>query len=179
MNWIDFTFAIPLAWGAYKGFKKGLIVELASVLSLIMGIYFSIAFADSMAGWLQKKYEFSYEFAIILGFILIFILVVIAVYFLAKLVEGLAKAIALNLFNKIGGSVFSIIKYMLILSVIISIFAYFHADNLIFAPEKQDESLLYKPVKGTAPFFIPKLKKLNITDQIEDMAQKSDSLVNK
>ena len=175
MNWIDIVFVIPLCWAAYKGFTKGLIVEIAAVLSLLLGIYFSIAFADTLAIWLLKKYSFSYQFAIILAFVLAFVTVVIAVYFLAKLVESLAKAIALNLINKIGGSVFSIVKYMLIISVIISVFAYFHADKLVFSPENQEKSLLYKPVEKIAPLLIPKLKKLKIPEKIEDIAQQTDS----
>lgn len=177
MNWIDILFAIPLGWAAYKGFTKGLIVELSAFLAMMLGVYFSIAFADTLAVWLLKKYEFSYQFAIILAFILSFIGVVIGVYFIAKVIEGLAKVIMLNLANKIGGSIFSILKYMLIISVIISIFAYFHADKLIFPIASQEKSLLYKPVAKVAPVLIPKLKKLQIPEKIENTAQKADSLL--
>ncbi len=42
MNWLDIGIAVPLVWGAYVGFKKGLVIELASLAALILGIYAAI-----------------------------------------------------------------------------------------------------------------------------------------
>ena len=39
MNYLDFIIAIPLVWGAYKGFQRGFIFEIAMIIGLVLGLY--------------------------------------------------------------------------------------------------------------------------------------------
>ena len=39
MGYLDVFLSLIIAWGAYNGFSKGLVNELASVLGIISGIY--------------------------------------------------------------------------------------------------------------------------------------------
>ena len=53
MNYLDFIIAVPLLWGAWKGFQRGIIFEIAMLIGIILGLYLAfillIAFAP---GWL-------------------------------------------------------------------------------------------------------------------------------
>ena len=46
MNYLDIIIIIPLIWGAYKGFRKGFIIEIASLIALILGIWGGINFSS-------------------------------------------------------------------------------------------------------------------------------------
>jgi membrane protein required for colicin V production len=39
MGILDIVFIIPIVWLAYIGFKKGLIVELSTLVALILGVF--------------------------------------------------------------------------------------------------------------------------------------------
>ena len=39
MIWLDFVLLAPLFWGAYTGFKKGLIAQILGITSLIVGVW--------------------------------------------------------------------------------------------------------------------------------------------
>ena len=39
MSYLDLFFGLIIAWGAYSGFSKGLIKELASIVGVIAGIF--------------------------------------------------------------------------------------------------------------------------------------------
>ena len=54
MGVLDIVFIIPIVWLAYNGFKKGLIVEIATFFALIIGVYVSLYFSDITAEFLSN-----------------------------------------------------------------------------------------------------------------------------
>jgi len=52
-NHWDIILFIPLAFAAWKGFRKGFIVELASIIALIAGIYIAANFSEVTANKLK------------------------------------------------------------------------------------------------------------------------------
>ena len=50
MNYLDLIFCIPLIWGFWKGWQKGLIIELSMLAALLLGVWGGIKFSDYMAG---------------------------------------------------------------------------------------------------------------------------------
>ena len=57
MNWLDIVLAIPLLWFMYKGFRNGLIIELASLAALILGIYVALHFSFYVKDYLVDSFE--------------------------------------------------------------------------------------------------------------------------
>ena len=53
MNFLDILILIPIAYGAYKGFKHGFVIELFTLLAILVGIYVGINFSDYVANWLN------------------------------------------------------------------------------------------------------------------------------
>ena len=62
VNILDLVFGGLIIYGSFKGFRKGVIVELASLLALVLGIYGAIHFsgyvADQLANYIDwdKRY---------------------------------------------------------------------------------------------------------------------------
>jgi len=70
MNYFDIIIIAPLLWGAYKGFKKGFIIEIASLIALFFGIYGGIKFSSISANYLGNLFNISVNLILILSVIL-------------------------------------------------------------------------------------------------------------
>ena len=172
MSKLDIILSIPLIWGAFIGFKKGLILELATFIGLLLGIYGSLKFSDITAEWLTSYVEVSKQWLGILSFIVTFLLIVIGVFLLAKTIEKLVKIVALGLVNRLLGLLFGLLKYALILSVLLYLFENVNRKFELVDPSYKENSLLAPSIeKAISPFKelfekfeiekIPEVVKLN------------------
>ena len=59
MGFIDVILGLLLVYGLYKGFRNGLILEIASIAALIAGIYGAIHFSYIAAGYLSQRLDWS------------------------------------------------------------------------------------------------------------------------
>lgn len=174
MNFLDIIIAVPLLWGAIRGFSKGLIIEAASLIALGIGIFAGLHFSYYITSLMGLKSEY----APFIGFIITFVLVVIAIFLLAKLLEKSLNLLALGFVNKLAGAFFSMVKFAFILSVILMFLE--KADPFgSFIPKKTKESsLLYSPLKSIAPAVFPLIdfEKIKSVSDSTAKSSKSDSL---
>jgi membrane protein required for colicin V production len=162
MNVIDIVLCIPLVWGLYKGFTKGLIVELASLVAFGLGIWGAYHFSAYTATVLKDKLNIHSPYLPIISFSLTSLLIIIAIFFLAKLIQKFAEGMALGTVDKIAGALFSALKYALLLSVCIFVLDAVEKKIPIISPKTKEGSFLYKPIGNFAPFIIPKLKEIQV-----------------
>ena len=104
------------------GFKKGLILELASIAGLVLGIYGSINFSNSIGVYLSDFVDASPNLISMLSFVITFILIVVAVYLLAKVLDKTLKLAAMGMVIRITGALFGMVKYALVLTVLLYLF---------------------------------------------------------
>jgi len=157
MNILDIILAVPLLWFAYRGFQKGLVIELASLVALILGIWAAIHFSFFAADFLTDNFDIGPKYLPVTAFIITFIVVVLGVILVGKIVEKFINLIALGFLNKLGGLVFGIVKAAFFLSVIALIINSFDDDQSLITPTLREGSLLYKPIERFAPSIIPML----------------------
>ena len=166
----DIIFLLIFAWAAYKGYTKGLIVQLATLVALVLGIFGAMKFSSLTANFLVEKFELETNFIHIISLIVTFVIIVIAVHFLAKLIQKLFEAIALGFVNRLLGSVFNIIKYAVILSVILVILNSVNG-HYNFLPEKEvSNSKIYKPLVFLSQTLFPKFQQ-NLRDGFSSPTQ--------
>ena len=168
MNFLDIILIIPIIWLAYKGFRKGLIIELTSLLALILGVYISYYFSNYTADFLRDMFNVGKKYMSILSFAVTFIVVVIAVFAIGKMLEKFIDIILLGFINKIAGSFFGILKAVFVFSVIIYIINGFDHNHNIISNKLRDNSLLYNPISSVAEIILPKLDFDNIKDAIPE-----------
>lgn len=169
MNYFDIIIIIPLIWGAYKGFKKGLIIEVASLIALFLGVWGGVKFSSISAKYLSEMFSISEKIMPLISFAVTFIVIIIAVFTLAKLLQKIIKMVALGLVNKITGSAFGALKFALIISVVLSLVNNINAEINFIEPEMQNSSLLYHPVSKVALILIPSLRNINLNGVMEDV----------
>jgi len=149
---LDIILLIPLLLFAFQGFKKGIIIEVATLAALVLGIYAALFFSGYTADILTKSFNISKEYLNIIAFIVTFIGVLILVLFLGKALEKVVNLLLLGFVNKLAGAVFGVLKGALLLSILIFLINYFDVNHSIIKKEAQKESLLYKNIEPIAPW---------------------------
>jgi membrane protein required for colicin V production len=159
MSFIDIVFAVLLGFVVYKGLKNGLFVEIASFVALILGIYFAIKFSNLVGAiftgfvpnWNPKYIE-------ITAFIITFLLVVTGIHLSAKILTKLTDFGFLGWINKLAGVVFSLLKTILALSVVLFIFEKINIDNMLLSKETQEHSIFYNPIQNISKAIYPTIE---------------------
>jgi membrane protein required for colicin V production len=155
MNYLDFLIMIPCAWAAYKGFKKGLIIEVFTLLALLVGIYAGIHFSDWTAGKLQDAFESEWAYWPALAFTITFLGVGAMIYFGGKTLEKMISVVNLSPLNKGFGVFFGILKMVYTLSILFVLLESYDPNDAFIPTQSKDESLLYVPVRQTSVVTMP------------------------
>jgi membrane protein required for colicin V production len=114
---LDAIIGVALAWALFRGFQKGFIVKIASLIALVAGTFAGFHGSEGLANWLTNEVNWSETSVQLTAFILTFILVVIGVHFLAKLIEKMVDLTALGLINKLAGMALGAFQMVLLLSI--------------------------------------------------------------
>jgi len=154
MSYLDLFFGLAIAWGAYSGFSKGLIKELASILGVIIGVFLAKNYYPYLDIKLKPIFESEAGFISILSAILIFLLTIMVFKIIAKFLTKFLKIIALGLLNRIIGSVFGIFKTVLLLCILVFIFSNINNVTGIIKAEKLSQSFFYSKIEKINSFII-------------------------
>ena len=166
MNYIDILICIPLVWGLYKGFTKGLIIEAASLVAFGLGVWGGIHFSGFAATKISGWFHWQSPYLPIVSFAITFLAIIIVVYFIAKLIQKMVTGMALGGINKVGGAAFGALKFAMILSVIVFVMDAIEKSYPLISFKTKEESLLYKPVGKIAPMLIPALNSSKLGEMI-------------
>ncbi len=120
MNWIDATIVIILILSLVMGFINGLVKEVASLAALILGIWGAIKFSSFTAAKLYDYFDMTGQYVGLIAFIITFGLIVVVIHFVGIIADKIVNAVSLGFVNRLLGIVFSLIKSVLIMSVIFS-----------------------------------------------------------
>jgi membrane protein required for colicin V production len=166
MNYIDIILCVPMVWGLYKGFMKGLIVEAATFVAFGLGVWGGINFSDLIAGKIKEGFNWNSPYLPIVAFAITFLGIVVLIYFIAKLIQRMAEGMALGAFNKIGGAIFGALKFAMVMSVVIFVIDALEESYPVISFKTKEESLLYKPVGKIAPMLIPAMSKSKVAEMM-------------
>jgi membrane protein required for colicin V production len=159
MDIIDIVFAVLLGFSAFRGLRNGLFVELASLVSFFIGIYIAVKFSYLVGGIIGES-----KTAKVAAFVITLIIVVVAIHLLAKVFSKIADFVFLGWLNKLGGAVFAVLKTILLLGIVLSLFQKVNIDNALISKETQDKSLFFTPILKTSEIMLPVL-----TDWFNDL----------
>ena len=163
MNYIDIVLVVPLLWGIFKGFKKGLIIELVSLIALVLGVWGSVHFSDFAAQLLSEHIQEKY--LSLTAFMLTFIAIVVLIYFLGKLLEKVINIIQLKFVNKLLGACFGLLKFGLIISVLLFIIERYNKKFDFIPSNFLSSSILYKPMSELPCQIIPAIENSTLVQQ--------------
>ena len=162
MNSFDYILLIPLLYGLYRGFTKGLIIELASLLALTLGIYGALHFSSFTFEFLSDYVEIKTVYLQLASYGLTFLIIVMVISLTGKALTMLIKLVALGFINRMMGAIFGSIKVLLILALFVLFFDRFNKQFGMVKDEVLDASLLYNPIRIQAEQFYP-----NVLEEFE------------
>jgi len=172
MNVLDIIILGLLVLGLINGFRKGLFVEVASLVALVAGIYGAIHFSNYAGDFLMDKVDWNEKTVNITAFAITFIVIVLLIALAGKALTKLADFAALGLLNKLLGAIFGLLKMAVILSVIFIIFDSINKKLPFTDEEDLEESTLYNPVKSLIPTVFPII--LEKKSEIEDNSDETE-----
>ena len=145
MSYIDIIILLFLLYGAYRGFSRGLIVEVATLAGLVLGVYMAVRYSSYTENFLRDFLNFSSRYISYVALAVTFILVVILVYIVGKLLTKLVDIISLGLVNKLLGTALGVAKYFLIVCVLLLVTDALNEKFQFISEETRQKSLLFSP----------------------------------
>ncbi len=155
MNFLDIFIIGAIGFGTWKGFSKGLVLEVFSFFAFFFGLYGGIHFSDAVAAFLKNSMGFTSEYLPAISFTLTFLAIGAMVYFAGKAFDKIIKVARLSLFNRVGGAVFGVAKWMFITGAAIIISESYDDKMDILSEESKQNSLLFKPLRDVTMGAIP------------------------
>lgn len=145
MNILDLIIALPLGFLIFKGYKRGLIFELASLLAVVFGCILAVRFAN----WFSSLVGLSGENAYLISFFIVFLIVIVLSLSVAKLVEKFVKLMHVGIVNNLAGALLGLLKGMCIVGVLLYYIAVIDLNERVLTRDAKESSMLYRPVERT------------------------------
>ena len=166
---IDIIFIVLLIIAIIKGYSKGFIIAVFSLLAIIIGLTAAIKLSVVTTSWLKDAIHVAAKWLPVIAFAVVFIIVVLLVRLGAKALEKTAEFVLLGWLNKLGGIFLYIILYTVILSVLL-----FYAEKVnLVQPATLASSKTYEFIKPWGPKAINAIGSLipvfkDMFQQLED-----------
>ena len=152
MNYLDIIVAVIVFLFALKGLRKGIIIEVVTLVAFAVGIYGAMHFSDFTAERLVEYIEVNPKYLNTIAFILTFIILVVVVNLIGRAVSNLVKAMNLSFFDRLGGFLFGAAKGVLLCSVMLMVLINMNWAGFV-KEEAKEESKLYPYVEQTVPYI--------------------------
>ena len=144
---IDIIFAILIVIAIFKGYKKGLIIAIFSIVALIVGLAAALKLSATVAAYLQNSVNISGKWLPFLSFAMVFGLVAVLVGMGGKLIEKTFEMALLGWANRTGG----ILLFVILYTIIFSIFLFYAEKIHLFEEATIQSSKVFPFIKPWGP----------------------------
>ena len=121
MSTFDILLALPLAYGIFQGFRKGLMLEIVSIVALVLGFILALKFLTSAIPVVQDFIGSAHGLLPFITFILVFIFVILGVRALGLLLKKIIDFTPFGTFDNVLGGVLGGLKWCLSISLVLYI----------------------------------------------------------
>ena len=153
---IDIIYLLLLVFAVIKGWQRGLIIAIFSVIALIIGLAAALKLSTVAAGYLKESTSISAQWLPFISFAVVFIVVVLLIRWGANLLEATLEVAMLGWANKLGGILLYAIVYTLSYSVML-----FYAEHMkLIGPQTIAQSVTWSWIRPLGPMVIDGFGKL-------------------
>ncbi len=145
MNYIDILIGIPLLYGLYKGFSRGLLIEIAMLAGLVLGVYVAVKFSGITEDFLREQLKIQASYLAYIAFGVTVLGVVIGLHLLGRLLTKLVDVICLGFFNKILGALLGVVKYFILVCVLLLLLDAVDEKFPFLPKDAREGSLFFNP----------------------------------
>ena len=153
---IDIAYLVVLLIALVKGWQKGLIVAVFSLVAWIIGIAAALKFSTVAAKYLEESGHVSAKWIPFLSFIIVFLGVVLTIRMLAKLIEASVELVWMGWMNNAAGA----FLYLILYSILFSVALFFLIQMKLISDETASRSLVFSFIEPWGPVVINGLGKV-------------------
>ncbi len=147
---LDLIFAVIIVIAILRGYQRGLIIGLFSLVAVIIGLAAAMKLSIVAGEYIRKVIKISDQWLPVISFIIVFLLVVLLIRWGARVIEKTVELVLLGWVNKIGGMLFYFAIYTIVFSVLL-----FYAEQMkLLQPETINKSVTYSFVQPWGPKVI-------------------------
>jgi membrane protein required for colicin V production len=146
---IDLAFLILMGFAVFKGYSKGFILAIFSVLGFIVGLAAALKLSTTVAAKLSEHTDLG-KWLPALSFLLVFIGAAFLVRMIGKIVQKTFETVMLGWANRIAG----ILLFALLYSIIFSIFIFYAVELHILNTAATTSSVCYPYLQPLGPKVI-------------------------
>jgi membrane protein required for colicin V production len=156
VNWIDAVAVLIMILFLVAGARKGFIREATGLVAIILAFILGITGAPIWSEILVEKTGLPNSLATLIAFLLIFILVFILIRALGGLLFRVIRATPLDILDRLGGSLFGLLKGALVISLVLVLLGLFTLPQVVV--QEMDGSAAIPPLRAVAPAVYNLLK---------------------
>lgn len=139
---VDIVIVLILLWGAWRGWKNGLVKEVISTCGIMLGLLVAVLFYKTLGEHfspLLGSGSMASYIGCILAFVLIWVLVPLLAGLAANMVTKAVKSVLLGPLNSLLGMLVGAVKFLILISFVFSAMSYVG----IISEQKKNDSKLY------------------------------------
>jgi membrane protein required for colicin V production len=147
---IDILLLVVVVIGAIRGFFKGLIIAVFTLLAYLVGLAAAMKFSHLAAERLQPYIPISHRWMPLIAFLLVLGAVILLVRWMAFLIQKVVEGMMLGWVNRVGGMLFYCILYVTVYSVLL----FYLVKMQLIGQETLGRSVTYPYIEVVAPKII-------------------------
>ncbi|MDN5201554.1 CvpA family protein [Fulvivirgaceae bacterium BMA10] len=173
MGTLDIIFLVVLGFGAYRGYKKGLLLELIGFLALVIAIVGAFKLLHVGIAFLENHFNGFSHILPFIAFILLFVGIIILINILGRAIKKILDLTLLGSVDNLFGAILGILKW----SFGVSLFLWLITKAGFGLPEHLTENtFLYPIIEPIGPQVIDFVASIvpyseELIDSIKEMIQ--------
>ncbi|RSK49350.1 CvpA family protein [Hymenobacter rigui] len=119
MSTFDIFLLIPLGIGAVQGYRRGLVLEVASLLAFVLGVVGGLALLNDAIPLVRHYVGEAFGMLPLVSFVLVFAAIVWGVHLLSKFIKTAVHLTPLGMLDNLGGAASGVLKWVLGMSLLL------------------------------------------------------------
>ncbi len=151
MSTFDFFLALPILWGAFQGFRKGLLLELVSLVALVLAILGGLKLLDAALPVMESFVGDAHGLLPYVTFLVVFVGIILLIHTGGLIIKKVIDFTPFGLFDNVLGSILGALKWCVALSLLLYVS---DMAGISVSKDTADASMVYPVVLKTTPYAL-------------------------
>lgn len=151
MSTFDFFLALPILYGAFQGFRKGLLLELVSLVGLVLAILGGLKLLDTALPVMKDFIGDVHGLLPYVTFLVVFVGIILMIHIGGLILKKVLDFTPFGLFDNLLGGLLGALKWCVALSLLLYVS---EMAGISISPETAASSLVYPVVIKTTPYAL-------------------------
>ena len=151
MSTFDFFLALPIAYGAFQGFRKGLLLELVSLVALVLAILGGLKLLDTALPMMEGVVGDVHGLLPYVTFLIVFVGIILLIHLGGLLLKKVIDFTPFGFFDNFLGAVLGALKWCVALSLLLYVS---DMAGISVSAETATASMVYPVVLKTTPYAL-------------------------